>query len=135
MDDDMPQLIRIMPDYGPSYAHDEEGCVFDVTSYFEVHPNIEQIQQIESQLYGWASLLETRAMTEQPIPWQTIEDSALALTIELAAALGDIGIPIYYCSHYGNPLHAKQIIKDCSYSVEHTSAQGNTFVDGKYIRS
>ena len=107
-----------MPDYGPSYVRDEEGCVFDVISYFEDHPNIEQIRRIESQLYGWASLLETCAMTNQPIPWQRIEDGAQTLTIELAAAQGDIGIPIYYCSHYGNPLHAKQIIKYCSYFAD-----------------
>ena len=31
MQDDMPTQIRIMPDYGPSYAHDEDGCVFDIT--------------------------------------------------------------------------------------------------------
>lgn len=118
MQDDMPTQIRIMPDYGPSYAHDEDGCVFDITSYFEDHPNIEQIQRIESRLYGWASLLETCAMTKQAIPWQRIEGGALALSIELASALGDIGIPIYYCSHYGNPLHPEQLIKDCSYSAE-----------------
>ena len=31
MQDDMPPQIRIMPDYGPSCAHDEDGCVLDVT--------------------------------------------------------------------------------------------------------
>ena len=34
MDDYMPQLIRIMPDYGGEYVFDEDGGVFDVTSYF-----------------------------------------------------------------------------------------------------
>lgn len=62
MDDYMPQLIRIMPDYGGEYVFDEDGGVFDVTSYFEDHPNVEQIRRIESPLYGWASLLETCAM-------------------------------------------------------------------------
>jgi len=33
MGDYMPRLIRIKPDYGHSYAHDEEGCVLDVTCY------------------------------------------------------------------------------------------------------
>ncbi len=125
MQDDMPTQIRIMPDYGPSYAHDEDGCVFDVTCYFEDHPNIEQIRRIEARLYGWASLLETCVRTNQPIPWQRIEDGAQALTIELATALGDIGIPIYYCSHYGNPLHSGQLIRDCSYPAGHPSDLGN----------
>ena len=61
-------FIRIMPDYGGEYVFDEDGGVFDVTSYFEDHPNVEQIRRIESPLYGWASLLETCAMTNQPIP-------------------------------------------------------------------
>ena len=30
MDDYMPQLIRIMPDYGGEYVFDEDGGVFDV---------------------------------------------------------------------------------------------------------
>ena len=68
MVDYMPQLIRIMPDYGGEYVFGEDGGVFDVTSYFEDHPNVEQIRRIESPLYGWASLLETCAMTNQPIP-------------------------------------------------------------------
>lgn len=39
MQDYMPQLIRIMPDYGGEYVFDEDGGVTRLTLVFEGHTN------------------------------------------------------------------------------------------------
>jgi hypothetical protein len=66
MNDELPKMIKIMPDYGPCYASDEEGCVIDITDYFEDHPNIEKIREIENQLYGLASWIDSGEPDDNP---------------------------------------------------------------------
>ncbi|MEA9421918.1 hypothetical protein VCX83_08330 [Aeromonas caviae] len=54
MQDYMPQLIRIMPDYGGEYVFDEDGGVTRLTLVFEGHTNIQRITEIE-----WGLLEQT----------------------------------------------------------------------------
>ena len=58
MQDYMPQLIRIMPDYGGEYVFDEDGGVTRLTLVFEEHPNIERITEIECELLKVADWIE-----------------------------------------------------------------------------
>lgn len=52
--EELPKIIRIMPDYGPNYASDEESCAFDIADCFSDHPRIAEIRAIEDGLYGLA---------------------------------------------------------------------------------
>lgn len=99
MQDYMPQLIRIMPDYGGEYVFDEDGDVTRLTLVFEEHPNIEGITEIELGLLKVADWLEYCEFRGETIPWEKIDTNGLRLTQEMAIALGDIGIPIVYQLH------------------------------------
>ena len=96
MDDYMPQLIRIMPDYGGEYVFDEDGGVTRLTLVFEEHPNIERITKIEWGLLKVADWIEHCEFLGEKIPWEKIDTSGLQLAQEMAITLGDIGIPIVY---------------------------------------
>lgn len=95
----MPQLIRIMPDYGGEYVFDEDGDVTRLTLVFEEHPNIERITELEWGLLKVADWLEYCEFRGETIPWEKIDTNGLQLTQEMAIALGDIGIPIVYQLH------------------------------------
>ncbi len=98
MDDYFPKVIRIMPHYGPCYASDEEGCVFDVTSIFENHPAIEKIQEIENEFYGLAVWIDYGEADNNPnFPWQEFNAKGLELSRRLAIVLKGCGLPIIYC--------------------------------------
>lgn len=104
MDDDLPKLIRIMPDYGPSYAEDEHQSVLDISNYFEAHPKIQVIRDIESKLYALAVQIDDRVADENPnFPWEQHDREAFELAKALAHTLGETGIPIFYRPHYNNP--------------------------------
>ena len=92
-----PKVIRIMPHYGPCYASDEEGCVFDVTSIFENHQNIIEIQDIENEFYGLAMWIDSGDADNNPnFPWQEFNDKGLELSKRLAVLLQGCGLPIIY---------------------------------------
>jgi len=104
MDGELPKIIRIMPDYGPCYASDEDYCAFDLTNYFENHPRIEEIREIEDQLYGLACWIDSGEPDTNPnFPWYELDKKGLELTKLLSKILGDTGIPIVYRFHYNNP--------------------------------
>lgn len=96
-----------MPDYGPSYASDEDSCAFDVTDYFSDHPQIREIREIEDQLYGLACWIDSGEADNNPdFPWDEFDNKGLKLTKQLAEELKDI--PIVYCIHYNNPRYIKK---------------------------
>ena len=102
--DPMPDVIRIMPDYSPVYASDSEGCVFGVSGCFKDHPEIERIREIEQALYEVAFWIDGGDADNNPkFPWDKMDAEALRLARELAAVLGDTGIPVIYRHHYNNP--------------------------------
>jgi len=106
MNDELPKIIRIMPDYGPTYASDEDHCVFSLTSCFENHPRIEEIRKIEDQLYGLACWIDSGEADINPdFPWDELDKKGLELTKLLSETLGDTAIPIVYRFHFNNPNH------------------------------
>lgn len=99
-----PILIRIMPDYGPSYAEDQNHTVLDISSYFEGHPKIQLIRDLENQLYALAAQIDDGLTDSNPdFPWEKHDKEAFELAKTLAQVLGETGIPVYYRSHFNNP--------------------------------
>lgn len=111
MEEIPPKLIYILPDYGPSYANDEDHCALNITSCFDDHPNIAVIRDIEEQLYGLASWLDYELALvddKSAFPWKEYEKEVFQLAQAMADALGDVGIPIYYRPHFNNPYVANR---------------------------
>lgn len=96
MDNYMPKLIRIMPDYGSEYGFDEDGGVIRLTLIFEAHPNINRITEIERELLWLADWIEYCEYIGKKVPWEKIDAKGVKLAQEMAIVLGDIGIPIVY---------------------------------------
>ena len=70
MDNELPKIIRIMPDYGHCYASDEYYFAFDVINYFENHSKIKELRNIEDQLYGLACWIDSGEADNNPnFPW------------------------------------------------------------------
>ena len=106
MDDELPKIIRIMPDYGPCYASDEDYGMIDVADCFNDHPDIEEIREIEKQLYGLANWIDKAEVDNAPdFPWDELDEKGLALTNRLSRILSNTGIPVVYDVHYNNPKH------------------------------
>jgi len=115
MSDWRPKKIRIMPDYGPSYASDEDGDVFDLSDCFADHPRLAEIKEIEDQLYGLADWINSGAPDNDPeFPWADLDEKGLALAKRLARLLSDLGIPVFYQFHYNNPRFAMEEEVDVS---------------------
>lgn len=86
-----------MPDYGPSYASDEEACVFDVADCFSDHPRIAEIRAIEDELYGLSSWVDSGEADGNPnFPWDDLNKRGPALVKRLADLLKGSGIPVVY---------------------------------------
>jgi len=99
-----PTIIKIMPDYGPCYASDEESCAFDISGVFSDHPNIDAIKEIEEELYGLATWIDSGEADNNPeFPWADFDAQALTLSKAMSRLLGDTGIPVIYRVHYNNP--------------------------------
>lgn len=104
MQDELPKVITIMPDYGPTYASDESGCAIEVAEEFAHHPNIETIKKIENQLYNLAYEIDSGKADNNPdFPWQEHEQETQLLTEKLRQALADTGVSIVYEPHFSNP--------------------------------
>ena len=103
-----------MPHYGPCYASDEDGGIFDVTSIFENHPDIEEIQKIENEFYGLAAWIDSGEPDNNPdFPWQNFNARGLELSRKLASLLKGCGLPIIYCMQcHGNQLPEEIIVSD-----------------------
>lgn len=97
MCEELPKIIRIMPDYGPSYASDEKYCALDVADCFTDHPRFAEIRAIEDQLYGLANWIDSGDADDNPnFPWDEFNARGLALTKQLAGLLKGSGIPVFY---------------------------------------
>lgn len=100
----LPEKIFIMPDYGPCYASDDEGYVFDISNFVTSHPNIEKIREVEDKLYGlanWIDFGEPDANVD--FPWNTFNAEALLLAKEMSILLRDVEIQIFFKEHYNTP--------------------------------
>jgi hypothetical protein len=97
MCEELPKMIRIMPDYGPSYASDEDACIYDVADCFSDHPRIAEIREIEDGLYGLASRVDSGEADDNPdFPWDELNERGLALTRQLTDILKGLRIPVVY---------------------------------------
>ena len=103
--EELPKIIRIMPDYGPSYASDEEYCSFDLSGCLIEGVDAAAIQEIEDQLYVLANRIDSGEADGNPnFPWEEIDRRAYALTVQLAVLLKDHPVQVFYRSHFNNPL-------------------------------
>lgn len=96
MTEEWPAEIRIKLEYGPAYAHDEEGCVFNLSGIFSDHPNIDRIRRVEDEIYGLVSWLEWGMMEKGGYPWPEFERDAFKLAEKMASLIHGCGIVVLY---------------------------------------
>ncbi|MDQ6965699.1 MAG: hypothetical protein Q9M23_02105 [Mariprofundaceae bacterium] len=102
-DEDRPKHITIMPDYGNTYAWDEENCAIGIAECFPYHPEIEEIREIESKLEDLAGWLWEADDLGVKFPWRELHREAEAIAERLAGLLQGTGVSVQYRRHFNDP--------------------------------
>ena len=97
----IPQSLNIYPDYGSTYAWDQDGgCV----SIAECWPDIPEIADLQERLIAWAETYERTQSGEQPFielyDRNDIEGYCArgkVLATELARLLAPKRVPVSFC--------------------------------------
>lgn len=98
-----PTRITIMPDYGDTYAWDEDNGAIDLVSCFPDHPQVEEIKKIDSRLERLASRLWEADDLGDRFPWEELHQETEALAGRLAELLKGSGVQVECRRHYNDP--------------------------------
>lgn len=90
-----PKKIYIAAEPGGVYAWDECGLCIGIYYYFEDHPKINEIKQIEGELELW-SWWHSEYSDQDDFHWDTFEAKGTEFAERLTEILADTGVKITY---------------------------------------
>ena len=91
-----PTKLKIMADYGPSYAWNENGAATIIADYFTGHPQYEQLKALENALEEWAGSLYENEDKPAGFTLEKFDKIGLSLAQQLADLLSDYGVLVTF---------------------------------------